>query len=31
MALMCPATTEADVDAHSIVFAEMAAELVEAS
>jgi glutamate-1-semialdehyde 2,1-aminomutase len=27
MALMSPATTEADVDAHSAVFAEMAAEL----
>jgi glutamate-1-semialdehyde aminotransferase len=27
MALMSPATTEADVDAHSTVFAEMAAEL----
>jgi hypothetical protein len=28
MALMSPATTEADVDAHSVVFDEMAAELV---
>jgi glutamate-1-semialdehyde 2,1-aminomutase len=28
MALMSPATTEADVDRHSAVFAEMAAELV---
>jgi hypothetical protein len=27
MALMSPATTEADVDAHSAVFEEMAAEL----
>jgi hypothetical protein len=27
MALMSPATTEADVDAHSTVFAEMTAEL----
>jgi hypothetical protein len=27
MALMSPATTQADVDAHSTVFAEMAAEL----
>jgi len=27
MALMCPATTEADVDRHSAVFAEAAAEL----
>jgi glutamate-1-semialdehyde 2,1-aminomutase len=27
MALMSPATTEADVDAHSTVFVEMAAEL----
>jgi len=27
MALMSPATTEADVDAHSTVFEEMAAEL----
>ncbi len=28
MALMSPATTEADVDAHTVVFDEMAAELV---
>ena len=28
MALMSPATTEADVDAHSVVFDEMAADLV---
>jgi glutamate-1-semialdehyde aminotransferase len=28
MALMSPATSEADVDAHSVVFDEMAAELV---
>jgi glutamate-1-semialdehyde aminotransferase len=28
MALMSPATTETDVDAHSVVFDEMAAELV---
>ena len=28
MALMSPATTEADVDAHSVVFDGMAAELV---
>jgi hypothetical protein len=28
MALMCPATTEADVDAHTKVFAEACAELV---
>jgi hypothetical protein len=28
MALMSPATTEEDVDAHSLVFDEMAAELV---
>jgi hypothetical protein len=27
MALMSPATVEADVDAHSTVFEEMAAEL----
>jgi hypothetical protein len=27
MALMSPATTEAEVDAHSTVFDEMAAEL----
>ena len=27
MALMSPATTEADVDAHSAVFDEMATEL----
>ncbi len=28
MALMSPATTESDVDAHTQVFDEMAAELV---
>jgi hypothetical protein len=28
MALMSPATTEADVDAHTSVFDEMATELV---
>ena len=28
MALMCPATTQADVDLHTAVFDEMAAELV---
>ena len=27
MALMSPATTEADADAHSVLFDEMAAEL----
>jgi glutamate-1-semialdehyde 2,1-aminomutase len=27
MALMCPATTDADVDAHTAIFAEAAGEL----
>jgi glutamate-1-semialdehyde 2,1-aminomutase len=30
MALMCPATTEADVDAHTRIFAEVAHELTQA-
>ncbi|MET3807401.1 glutamate-1-semialdehyde aminotransferase [Nakamurella sp. UYEF19] len=30
MALMCPATTEADVDAHTAMFAELCAELFSA-
>jgi len=29
MALMCPATTETDIDLHTKIFAEAARELVE--
>jgi hypothetical protein len=28
MALMCPATTEPDIDLHTKIFAEAAAELI---